>query len=606
MANSELLSEGPLPEKEKVRMDEKLTEAEIISSEQLVNFSKRIVTEIDKSTEAIQSKSLQFLKQANKNVGLDDSSVEKIKSDKNSEQESADIFFEIAVIKNTAKEKISDVLELIEQKERLKEKQNLESKLNLKEITIFEREEINKRKLELEKNILNCTESFRSVVIYGEESVDGLFGFVLNADIAGDLTLSEDLTLDELPRTRKETGIRYQQLIERSTEAVIESFNKDKVKFAELRVGADRDRDTGIEENIKNNIKKIKSSISGIKKSEKNINKNLAPNEAGMETKIIFGLKKGFSSDQKQFNADLVKGLLQEIEKDPDLSEFMTGFDVAHIEEAMPPKDFKDVFDQIHEYNKKNPENKLGITYHVGESYSNTSIESAIRHVDEIVEYGGNRIGHGLVLGLDFDPMPEGMREESVEERIDQIYYDLKLLEEGIQLSTKKEELEKELGDLKDKQGTEIIQVDYNQSRIQDLKIRQEYVLNRIKQKEVVIEGCPTSNVRIGGLKGYESHPIKKFIETGVDFTINTDDAGIFDVNLSGEVMEISKAFKLENDKIFDVMINSYAHHFGKPLKFGEQIRNNMLEVARKYNINITPELEKKLNILYPQVKIAA
>jgi len=31
-----------------------------------------------------------------------------------------------------------------------------------------------------------------------------------------------------------------------------------------------------------------------------------------------------------------------------------------------------------------------------------------------------------------------------------------------------------------------------------------------------------------------------------------------------------------------------------------------MLEVARKYNINITPELEKKLNILYPQVKIAA
>jgi len=65
-------------------------------------------------------------------------------------------------------------------------------------------------------------------------------------------------------------------------------------------------------------------------------------------------------------------------------------------------------------------------------------------------------------------------------------------------------------------------------------------------------------------------------------------------------------AFKLENDKIFDVMINSYAHHFGKPLKFGEQIRNNMLEVARKYNINITPELEKKLNILYPQVKIAA
>jgi len=58
MANSELLSEGPLPEKEKVRMDEKLTEAEIISSEQLVNFSKRIVTEIDKSTKTQNFKSL--------------------------------------------------------------------------------------------------------------------------------------------------------------------------------------------------------------------------------------------------------------------------------------------------------------------------------------------------------------------------------------------------------------------------------------------------------------------------------------------------------------------------------------------------------------------
>ena len=53
--------------------------------------------------------------------------------------------------------------------------------------------------------------------------------------------------------------------------------------------------------------------------------------------------------------------------------------------------------------------------------------------------------------------------------------------------------------------------------------------------KQIVIETNPSSNVVIGPVDGYEEHTIHKFIEEGVNATLNTDDKGIFSTSLPNE-----------------------------------------------------------------------
>lgn len=73
----------------------------------------------------------------------------------------------------------------------------------------------------------------------------------------------------------------------------------------------------------------------------------------------------------------------------------------------------------------------------------------------------------------------------------------------------------------------------------------QEAMLGKISERGVVIECCPTSNLRVGPIRQYREHPIFRFNNTGLLFdqytqrsipvTINSDDKGIFATSLERE-----------------------------------------------------------------------
>ena len=84
-----------------------------------------------------------------------------------------------------------------------------------------------------------------------------------------------------------------------------------------------------------------------------------------------------------------------------------------------------------------------------------------------------------------------------------------------------------------------------------------------IAQRGISIETNPTSNLRIGGLAGYESHPITAFYNKGLELSeskvldcpqicvsINTDDLGVFTTSLYNEFTLMASA--LENMKNID------------------------------------------------------
>jgi len=72
----------------------------------------------------------------------------------------------------------------------------------------------------------------------------------------------------------------------------------------------------------------------------------------------------------------------------------LTAIDFCNYEEGHPPKEKKAFFSEVLDFNRRNPERALAILYHVGESYLDKSLESAVRWVHEAAQLGAHRLGH--------------------------------------------------------------------------------------------------------------------------------------------------------------------------------------------------------------------
>src|SRR6185312_7340903 len=60
-------------------------------------------------------------------------------------------------------------------------------------------------------------------------------------------------------------------------------------------------------------------------------------------------------------------------------------------------------------------------------------------------------------------------------------------------------------------------------------------VMKSVRDRGIVLELCPTSNMLTNAIPNLREHPLKKFIDFGIQATINTDDPGIFNTNMNRE-----------------------------------------------------------------------
>lgn len=60
-------------------------------------------------------------------------------------------------------------------------------------------------------------------------------------------------------------------------------------------------------------------------------------------------------------------------------------------------------------------------------------------------------------------------------------------------------------------------------------------VMEAVRDRGIVLELCPTSNMLTNAVPNLREHPLKKLLDFGIKTTINTDDPGIFNTNLNRE-----------------------------------------------------------------------
>lgn len=85
--------------------------------------------------------------------------------------------------------------------------------------------------------------------------------------------------------------------------------------------------------------------------------------------------------------------------------------------------------------------------------------------------------------------------------------------------------------------------------------------LDLIRKRKITLHLCPTSNIALGYVKSYASHPIKHLIKNGINVTVNTDDRLIFGSSITEEYLKLYNSGCLtaeELDKIRLIGINFY------------------------------------------------
>ena len=263
--------------------------------------------------------------------------------------------------------------------------------------------------------------------------------------------------------------------------------------------------------------------------------------------------------------------LLQQIlDQHPDLVPTIVGVDFASVEEGNPPTDVRPFFERLQQDNNRRPQRALDAVYHVGESYFDKSLESAIRWCHEVAEMGACRIGHAIALGLDPEvaiARQSGAHEvESVRERLDQVRYDLLHAEAlaALGVRTDVSELETERRELERLGPEETVRRMYDAGRIAEVRQRQTYVLDCLVRMGTVIESCPTSNLRIGGVPEPQAYPIFRFLETDVDLAICTDDPGGFDVTLEHEVEWVVRHGDWTRERLAERLGDPYRFRLGQ------------------------------------------
>jgi len=90
-----------------------------------------------------------------------------------------------------------------------------------------------------------------------------------------------------------------------------------------------------------------------------------------------------------------------------------------------------------------------------------------------------------------------------------------------------------------------------------------ESLIRLLIEKDIPLEICPTSNVKLGAVASWESHPVRKLFDSGVPMVIGTDDPAFFGNTLDDEYRQLRQRFGLSEADINALQGNVKKYAFG-------------------------------------------
>jgi len=105
-------------------------------------------------------------------------------------------------------------------------------------------------------------------------------------------------------------------------------------------------------------------------------------------------------------------------------------------------------------------------------------------------------------------------------------------------------------------------------------------LLALLRQRNVTLDVCPSSNVRTGAVDAMADHPLRKLVEAGVRVTINTDDPTFFHTTLNDEYRLAVREFGFSAADLVALSLNSVRASFLPEREKRALLRQFNVEIA--------------------------
>jgi len=88
------------------------------------------------------------------------------------------------------------------------------------------------------------------------------------------------------------------------------------------------------------------------------------------------------------------------------------------------------------------------------------------------------------------------------------------------------------------------------------------WLVDKVRERQIHIEMCPTSNVKTGSVARIKEHPIGQAKALGLSFSVNTDDPGVFESSLESEYELLASVFGFDGGDFERLYANTLGARF--------------------------------------------
>ena len=86
-----------------------------------------------------------------------------------------------------------------------------------------------------------------------------------------------------------------------------------------------------------------------------------------------------------------------------------------------------------------------------------------------------------------------------------------------------------------------------------------------LRDRQIPLEVCITSNVRTGAVASLANHPVRQLFDAGVPITLNTDDPGVFETDLTREFAIARREFGFSEEELLAIQKQADRSRFRQP-----------------------------------------